>query len=118
MKNVIFTLVLIICLACACVFFGRPVLAPGVTKQSIQSIQPGMNAQEVLDCLGQPIKKDAFTWIYGKSGFWGQGYEVYLNFSNDIVRRIAVECFDLGIYWHEEGKQPVIQDSRQFNKMP
>ena len=76
-------------------------VAENVTKEKILSLKLGMNKEEIIKILGNPIKTDYNNgnWlIYATPGIHGLGFEINIGISNNKLSCIHIEKNDFWIY--------------------
>jgi len=88
----------------------------GVSRDGVLAVRPGMTKEQVVALLGQPICRRSEgsegllsgvspgggkeLWVYGQpSPVVGGGFEIYVHMAGNRMMSIAVERFDLGVYY-------------------
>lgn len=102
-------------------------IAENINQKNILSLKIGMNEEDVVKILGEPIdiikytKKEypnygAFeTFIYGKTGFFDGGIEVNLAIQDKKLKQISLDNYDVSFYFCSKENCPKIIDNKIFN---
>lgn len=97
--------------------------APGLSREGLLSLRPGMAAQEVIERVGEPLQRTRSAvhahqelWTYGEPGFCLEGLEVYVTMENGQLLSVNIEHFDLGAYRCNSQECPRILNSEDFEK--
>ncbi len=120
-----------------------PIPKSNIKQSQVFAIEPGMSANQVSSILGKPklvkvfktndqgtnvaIYLDNFeeitelsnrcTWLFSTQDYLKKTLEIYVNFLNKKVLRVAIELNDLAIYTHEKGSdKPFIKDEKLISR--
>lgn len=95
-------------------------VAENVTKEKILSLKLGMNKEEIIKILGNPIKTDYNNgnWlIYATPGIHGLGFEINIGISNNKLSCIHIEKNDFWIYVCCQNECPGIVNKSAFEEL-
>ena len=118
-----------------------PVSASNHSMSDLYSIKPDMTPSQVIEIIGKPLLMKVYTenkkcgkiskyyddfknitknykkstWIFSNQDYFKKTLEIYVNFSNGKVTRIAVEDNDLALYLYESGaSKPLINKKEKL----
>ncbi len=120
-----------------------PTPESNLTQSQVFAIEPGMSANQVSSILGKPRSVKVFktndqgtdvtayfdnfeeitessnkcTWIFSTQNYIKKSLEIYVNFLNQKVSRVAIELNDLAIYAYENGSdKPFIKNEKLLSR--
>ena len=103
-----------------CYFPVGAKIAHGITKEKILSLKIGMDKNQVMNILGDPLYLDNTTGgnylVYATPGFLGAGVEINLKINNNLLYGIYIEESDLPIYYCDQEKCWGIIKADRFDK--
>ncbi len=87
-----------------------PIPKSNIKQSQVFAIEPGMSANQVSSILGKPKLVKVFKTNK-------KTLEIYVNFLNKKVLRVAIELNDLAIYTHEKGSdKPFIKNEKLISR--
>lgn len=98
-------------------------IAPGITKAKILSLKLGMDKEDVIMILGNPIKiietdnSDNFTLLYATSGFLDQGFEINLYILGNKLYRTWIKLGGAGVYFCDPEMCIGVNNPSDFEKL-
>lgn len=128
------TIALCVAVFILCYFKVGSEMAPGVSKEALLELRPGMTEREVLQLIGPPLDKQRWypphptgekpqwkgytSWIYGKPGYCQGGLEIGVGVQDGEVVAVGVASYDLGVYRCNLNQCPVIWDAEAMDRLP
>jgi hypothetical protein len=108
------------CLVTLWYFNAGAELAAGVTRNGILALRPGMSEERIVALVGRPLferrlvadannnrqTSEETTWLYSRTGLFGQGLQVYLSIQHEALAGVYVEDSDLLVYRCDTQKCP------------
>lgn len=83
---------------------------------------------QVIQLIGEPLSKQRapwprsgeWVWSYGEQGLLGlgAGTEIWVTMKNGRLLAAAAERYDLGIWWCNETRCPVVRVKESFDALP
>ena len=97
--------------------------APGLSREGVLSLRPGMTTDEVTKRIGEPLQRRKSPsrdgqeiWVYGEPGLCLEGLEVYAIMEYGNLYSVSIEHFDLGAYRCNRQECPRILNAEDFEK--
>lgn len=100
MKRTIIVSLVLVCVACCAhvwllegidglvasyAFEDSSEFSPGYTDAAFRSIRSGMNAQAVIERLGEPLHRSSDVWFYSQSTHDSHFHSRLVRFHQDVV---------------------------------
>lgn len=108
-------------------------LAPGVSRQALLALRPGMPSLQVQELLGAPLRVETplartrstpeeysskIVWIYAEPRGGPGGIEIYLLFSKDQLESATAEYYDLRFFQCDGNKCPSVSNESDWERLP
>lgn len=104
--------------------FFQTECAPGITKEKVLSLKPGININEVIEILGDPLdiggscsNEEGCRMKYATPGKFGAGFEFGLLIENNKLHGTVIELNDEYVYKCYKDNCPVIFNSWALDRL-